>query len=295
MLANHGREIGLWTLLGSVLLAFVLLSLALFDVGRDPERWPASAGLVLAFGVCAGLTATGLETARLRRHAVTTFACGIAATLAWLFLLWLPPGLERARWDAPVGLGASFLSVFGALVLYRLLVLTPRVDRAFGRLVLAGATLSAIVAAVCALLLVAAEYADHRELSDPLTSVMILALFGSFVGWISVNIVSLLERYARERESDPTIARRVRTRIVCPRCAETVEVASNRQARCPKCRLRLRLNVEEPRCRCGYVLFRLEGDTCPECGRPVPAEDRWAAARAGVDSSGGGSPPSQPG
>jgi rRNA maturation protein Nop10 len=36
------------------------------------------------------------------------------------------------------------------------------------------------------------------------------------------------------------------------------------------------VEVEEPRCACGYLLYQLAGDTCPECGRAVAAEDRWS-------------------
>ena len=35
------------------------------------------------------------------------------------------------------------------------------------------------------------------------------------------------------------------------------------------------IEFEEPRCDCGYLLYRLVGDTCPECGRAVPLSSRW--------------------
>ncbi len=33
--------------------------------------------------------------------------------------------------------------------------------------------------------------------------------------------------------------------------------------------------VQEPRCPCGYLLYRLEGTSCPECGRTIDDQDRW--------------------
>ena len=51
-------------------------------------------------------------------------------------------------------------------------------------------------------------------------------------------------------------------------------------AKCGSCGLRIRITVEEPRCSCGYLLYRLEGDTCPECGREIPEQDRWAAVES---------------
>ncbi len=63
--------------------------------------------------------------------------------------------------------------------------------------------------------------------------------------------------------------------VTCPRCQSGVEVKSNRESRCGGCRLKIRVEVEEPRCGCGYLLYELESDVCPECGKAVADEDRW--------------------
>lgn len=64
----------------------------------------------------------------------------------------------------------------------------------------------------------------------------------------------------------------------CPRCDEAQELRAGRR-RCRRCRLVIALAFEEPRCAgCGFALFKLTGDRCPECGREIPQEERWSAA-----------------
>jgi hypothetical protein len=46
--------------------------------------------------------------------------------------------------------------------------------------------------------------------------------------------------------------------------------------RCSKCGGGLFVDVEEPRCECGYLLYRLQSPTCPECGQMVDPELCWS-------------------
>ncbi|MFG0251941.1 MAG: hypothetical protein ACF8NJ_03610, partial [Phycisphaerales bacterium JB038] len=59
------------------------------------------------------------------------------------------------------------------------------------------------------------------------------------------------------------------------RCA-VAHMANMGTSHCQSCGLRIYLEVEEPRCACGYLLYQLQGDRCPECGRLIPWKDRWA-------------------
>lgn len=63
--------------------------------------------------------------------------------------------------------------------------------------------------------------------------------------------------------------------LTCPRCEHPIHARSNRETRCEHCRLKVRVEVQEPRCDCGYLLYQLESDTCPECGKPIDPDDRW--------------------
>lgn len=68
--------------------------------------------------------------------------------------------------------------------------------------------------------------------------------------------------------------------LTCPRCAKSLALRSNRDQRCDGCRLKLHLKVEEPRCACGYLLYQLDADTCPECGIAINPDDRWSPSPA---------------
>jgi predicted RNA-binding Zn-ribbon protein involved in translation (DUF1610 family) len=72
-----------------------------------------------------------------------------------------------------------------------------------------------------------------------------------------------------------------RVELSCPRCGERQELGLGRD-RCRKCRLVITIDVREPRCPgCGFLLYRVPGGRCPECGRTIPPDDVWRGR--GVD------------
>lgn len=73
-----------------------------------------------------------------------------------------------------------------------------------------------------------------------------------------------------------SIGARATLDLDCPLCGERQTLGTG-FVRCGACRVPLRIALEEPRCECGYLLFRVEGSQCPECGRPVPRGSGAAA------------------
>jgi hypothetical protein len=58
--------------------------------------------------------------------------------------------------------------------------------------------------------------------------------------------------------------------VTCPRCSAR-QTAPVGDSPCTGCRLILSVRVSEPHCSaCGYCLFDLKEDRCPECGQPIP-------------------------
>ncbi len=85
-------------------------------------------------------------------------------------------------------------------------------------------------------------------------------------------------------EDEPgLIGSAIQVSMTCPRCGSATKAVADRESRCTGCRLKIRVEVEEPRCACGYSLYQLESNVCPECGRSVADEDRWVKTLA-VDS-----------
>jgi MFS family permease len=97
-------------------------------------------------------------------------------------------------------------------------------------------------------------------------------------GTIITPTLVLIERLSAKgsRESLPS---QLRMELVCPRCGSNEQINVG-VGRCSTCGLRISIDIEEPRCTCGYLLHKLTGDQCPECGRIIPEIDRWNVARA---------------
>lgn len=101
--------------------------------------------------------------------------------------------------------------------------------------------------------------------------VTVLALLGTII-----VPVAAYGRADRDIMAVESIERRVRIELECPQCRQMQDVPTG-SPRCRACRAWLTVEVEEPRCPCGYLLYQLSGDYCPECGLSIPAELRWDA------------------
>ena len=77
--------------------------------------------------------------------------------------------------------------------------------------------------------------------------------------------------------------------FLCPRCAAVRPRVLGDEA-CPECGLRAKVEIDEPRCACGYSILGLTTPACPECGRELAGDERWAMAGRAEDQGGQSSP-----
>lgn len=99
----------------------------------------------------------------------------------------------------------------------------------------------------------------------------------ALAGTIAQPILVLLARRTAQ-SSDPRLGdRHLAVEVRCPRCGAMPAIEANTDALCPGCRLSIRVVVDEPRCGCGFLFYRLEAASCPECGSAVPESLRWRA------------------
>ncbi len=74
-----------------------------------------------------------------------------------------------------------------------------------------------------------------------------------------------------------TLAPSIPINITCPRCNTSITAHSNKDSRCPTCKLHVRIEIKEPRCSCGYLLYQLQSESCPECGKTIPTTEQWGS------------------
>lgn len=163
--------------------------------------------------------------------------------------------------------------VFAAIALVHRMIFAPMTMRStIGRIALRTTLISApILAALLAFILWAESWFDFDEFIARLIGVVAIIMTGSSA---ASGVFWFVERRP-EHDEPGTMGQSVPVVVGCPRCGGSVECASNRDARCESCRLKIRVEIEEPRCACGYLLYQLAGENCPECGRAIDEDDRW--------------------
>lgn len=215
------------------------------------------------------------------------------------FERWMRAGMAAA-WITAVGL--VVVTWIGDAIGWKAMEVPMRITGAFGMVAgwctwsgavlfaRSGGTLTAvvrwstfIVLTVWASLVLAAlaapdlaEYVVNEVLGDILVfrsaaASVVVALGGSIAQPVLIRLFAA-EQVATDRRMGD---RHVGVRLRCPRCSAATEIAANTAASCPSCKLLLRVQFEEPRCACGFLIYRLEGANCPECGRAVPDGLRW--------------------
>lgn len=103
---------------------------------------------------------------------------------------------------------------------------------------------------------------------------LVILLIGVVCGTLCVILLHWLGVVsAREGLTTPMVLL-----LTCPRCETSQELLAGR-ARCAQCGLSLRIEIDEEYCEnCGYLLYRLTSDRCPECGVPIARGAQSAAA-----------------
>jgi len=273
----HIRKVFLWSMIASLALAALLGIAALVLPRYGPEEEVlVSTALFVCFSIVALMCATVLE----RRRAVAFMWAGlgsaVAALLVWLTLIWFDSflGWSAERVIVQIAgmftIGALLAAQSGLLALPRF---DTRRDHAIRRATIGVSALLATYAVILIWWYDRIERViDGDILGRAIGVISIIAACGTVVTPILWKVQSV-----RRSGTGESISLKVEVRIVCPRCHHEQALKPGKRA-CSKCSLRISIELEEPRCACGYLLHRLENDRCPECGRAVEQRDRWAAS-----------------
>jgi hypothetical protein len=228
----------------SLLLALCFGSMTAAETARRRNRLAVSmvlSMLLTAAGACAMIVLVWFEhqlegADQIGRWGGVTLACGIA--LAHSGALSLVPASSK------LVLGLKAAVIFCAWLVFAFILLLVLIQEASG------------------------GFAGAMNMFWIVGMIMFLVA-GTIIGTIAVPIAAV----SRANRIEPPIESMKSTQTVilgCPKCGFKGEVRTG-HSRCTNCGVGLLIDVEEPRCECGYLLYRLQGDTCPECGRAVPS------------------------
>ena len=192
-----------------------------------------------------------------------------------LILLWSPQ-LQRssiAELLAKIG-GNLGLIVFSMLVIAQILILETK---------------SLIIRVSASLLIISQSASVATVFVSTWTNIIdpygILAS-GILTLWIVLNFIGMLLLPSIVRsinkpklQASETIERKATLKLTCPECSKQQRLETG-LVRCVNCKFTMLIELEEPRCECGYQLYNLQSDNCPECGKEIPNSEHWAAESA---------------
>lgn len=261
----------LWVMIGSLSAAALLGIWAVLvpDFGRLQGRVLTTCLVLGLYAMPAFGCAVVLQRKRLAAIMWGGIAAALLAVFIWFMMIWneLPAFAQSAMWTLlfKAGFTTSVFTVWATHVgLLMLLPLRKPVARHART-----ATLGIVgVLAVLFLFVMWAEF----ESEVVFRSIAALSIAG-ICGTLVVPILALIE-LTLTRDTRESVPSKVKVDLTCPRCGSRQRLQTGFH-RCSSCRLQIEIHVEEPRCTCGYLLYKLTTSSCPECGRAVPAIDRW--------------------
>ncbi|MEE8155696.1 MAG: hypothetical protein V3T53_12150 [Phycisphaerales bacterium] len=271
------RKAFLWSMIVSLCLAALLgiAALLLPSWARYDDEILISTLLFGLYSLLALCCAIVTE----KRRLVGWMWIGIAAAAAtlsiWLVMLWFDSSLH-SQVDEQLAKTAGSFTTISVLIAQCGLLILPRLDGPLAGFV-RKATIVVSIALACTLIITYwwFEWIDNYIDDDILWRGMGVLGILTACGTVVTPIIWKVQAVHRVDSAVP-IPSRLHIDIKCPRCHMQQELLAG-PSKCATCGLRITVQVEEPRCTCGYQLYRLESERCPECGREVPEADRWAA------------------
>lgn len=202
------------------------------------------------------------------RVAFTSFAISM---LIYIAFIWFERAMSGRTEDLLFKIGTIALTV-GFTFTHRLLICPLGLHTGIGQLAKRVALITAwLTAGIFCVGIITDGFYGWNDTVVRLLGITLVICAGSSIATGALAIFG-----PRAGADEPgLLSESIRVHLTCPRCEQPIDARSNRDTRCACCRLRVRVDVEEPRCGCGYLLYQLDSDTCPECGKPINPEDRW--------------------
>ena len=266
------KNIILWVLLTIIALATAGGVFAALMPGRFINFNVVITAVIVGLHSLGILIFMGLSRGKHQRTLAVSSVSLIISMTIFLFEVW---GRGLFHWrvhDTISNVGAIFL-FFGIMLGHRLLIAPMQVSIFAAKLSQRTALISAVALFVISSFgLLTDGYGPYEDIAVRVILVCGLILVGSTIACAAFSVLG-----PRPEDDEPgVLTGGISVAITCPRCESHCSITSNRDERCPECKLKLHITVEEPRCSCGYLLYQLDSDVCPECGKTLDPEDRWS-------------------
>ncbi|MCA9290794.1 MAG: hypothetical protein KDA25_06675, partial [Phycisphaerales bacterium] len=238
------RTAFLWLMIGAFAAAAGLgiVGILFDDLGRMGERILVTSLLTGLYSLLCLACAIVMD----RRQSVSAMWVGIGASVTalglWMVLVWFD-GMSPDDWIVRLGFTATVIAIavphHGLLRLLRLVAPWAEWVRR--------GTLAA--AAALTLLVLPSIWFDWFE-AEPIAKLGgVLAVLGS-CGTVVTPVLSLIERI-QGRHPAVDLPARIVIDLTCPRCRAAQQIETGAGA-CGSCGLKIRIEIEEPHCPCGY-------------------------------------------
>lgn len=253
------KVVALWA--GLVLLALLTLMWTVLIVRGEGMDWDWGISILIVW-LTTGIVAAGATVFAAGRLRILM---GIAMLVAVTLIALLHSGFDE-DWDVVWAswLGAVCLVQIGLL---SLLDLRASSSEATAARWLRRFTYSTVVVFGLGL---SAQFGELLPLESPhedwYQKMLIFVCMLNAVGTIGVYLLAGI--HGLRRPVPESVPAGVMLSAACPRCNAPCTFGQGKSS-CPVCGLRVTLEIEEPRCECGYLLYKLDSDQCPECGRAI--------------------------
>ncbi|UCE60928.1 MAG: hypothetical protein JSU63_04085 [Phycisphaerales bacterium] len=253
--ASH---VGIWL----TLTAFLVFVLAIWDPAQHPgvSYWWETGGAITVLGGLAVGSLIGLRPGDHRYWRWAGVLASIVACVMWLSEIWIGLGS-----DPGFVIFCVLLSLAAVIVHANLSIMCPlAVGQGWVRAV---AIFAAILTAACLDVLAADDRLNLAAVDGQLFGR--LAAAAGIVTGCGTLALAVLARLNRVVDFEPLSAELTTVTVLCPRCGKKQSLRIGDSA-CVSCKLRISIKIEEPRCpQCGYLLYGLPSNCCPECGTTV--------------------------
>ncbi|MCX5641384.1 MAG: hypothetical protein NT059_11325 [Planctomycetota bacterium] len=265
-------RVALRAFLAVVAVSAVLGLLVIMNVVTD-TRFLATSAIVAVGCMATFVCALVADHGRFARWMRSASIVGLLGVLVWLFLFWFQAALGSKSTEITARI-ASALSLYAVWSIFSAVTLAPR----------GGGTMTAIVRwSVFGLATGWSAITEFAIVKPAIAEMVVNAIGEQWCGRIvaasAVLAQPVMIRIAGATPHESAIrGRRAKVALGCPRCGAPCELETNTDGKCSACQLSIRVEVDEPRCACGYLLFGLETASCPECGAAVPESLHWKGA-----------------